>query len=500
MIEEGYDKEYAKVVVSYLGLILNRLISYNNKNCMWVSDGEFVAQIFGRQAIPMVWDYFELYPNSNASGDWNSALEWVILFLDHETFSSGSSKVVQSSATKLPYQDNYFDAVFTDPPYYDNVNYAELSDFFYVWLKRTIGDLYPDLFSTPLVPKSEEIVSNPIRHGSAEKAKQFFENMLTKAFKEIYRVLKPGGIAIIVYAHKTTSGWETTINALLESGLTVTSSWPISTERKSRLTAKETAALQSSIYIVTRKIQKQGIGLYPKVRRELREYLEKKLERLWQEGISGADFFIAAIGAGIEVFGKYEKVIDDEGKEVKADKLLEEIRTITANFAVKQILHDGFTGEVSPLTRFYVLWRWNFGEARVHFDEARKLAQSLGINLEKEWNKGFIRKEKGFIRVLGPKERNMEDLEDSEEMIDVLHYVLLLWEKGDKEKLLKKLSESYGTSEAFYRVVQAITQCLPNESKEKKLLEGCFPSGKKEKLMEEIKSLTSQSKLGRWVR
>ncbi len=269
---------------------------------------------------------------------------------------------------------------------------------------------------------------------------------------------------------------------------------------KARLNAKKSAALTSSIYIVARKIEKQGIGLYPKVRRELREYLDKKLERLWQEGISGADFFNAAIGAGIEVFGKYEKVIDDEGKEVKADKLLEEIRQITANFAVRQILHDGFTGEVSPLTRFYVLWRRNFGEARTHFDEARKLAQSFGINLEREWNKGFIRKEKEFIRVLGPKERNIKDLEDSDEMIDVLHYVLLLWEKGEKEKLLKKLSESYGSSEAFYRVVQAITQSLPNESKEKKLLEGCFPSGKKEKIMEELKTFESQSKLGEWVK
>jgi len=501
MIEEGYEKEYSKVVMSYLALGIDKLVETSSVLCRWKPDTvQVIPALSGRQALPMIWDYFELNTISAISRGWINTVDVLLDSFRIIGEMNNFAKVIQSSATSLPYPDNYFDAVFTDPPYYDNINYAELSDFFYVWLKRSIGDLYPDLFSTPLVPKSEEIVSNPIRQGSAEKAKQFFEEIIARSFKETYRVLKPNGIAVVVYAHKTTAGWETTINALLQSGLTVTSSWPISTEMKSRLLAKETAALQSSIYIVARKIQKQGIGLYPKVRRELREYLEKKLEKLWQEGISGADFFIAAIGAGIEVFGKYEKVIDDEGKEVKADKLLEEIRQITANFAVKQILHDGFAGEVSPLTRFYVLWRWNFGEAKVHFDEARKLAQSFGINLEKEWNKGFIRKEKEFIRVLGPKERNIKDLEDSEELIDVLHYVLLLWEKGDKEKLLKKLSESYGSSEAFYRVVQAITQCLPNESKEKKLLEGCFPSGKKEKLMEEIRSLTSQSKLGRWVK
>ncbi len=147
-------------------------------------------------------------------------------------------EVIQASATKLPYPDNYFDAVFTDPPYYDNINYAELSDFFYVWLKRCVGDLYPELFMTPLVPKTKEIVSNPVRHGSNEKAKIFFESMLKKSFKEISRVLKPNGIATIVYTHKSTSGWETLINSLLESNLVVTASWPIDTEMKSRLLAK----------------------------------------------------------------------------------------------------------------------------------------------------------------------------------------------------------------------------------------------------------------------
>ncbi|MEM5777622.1 MAG: DUF1156 domain-containing protein [Candidatus Aenigmatarchaeota archaeon] len=499
MLEEGYEEEYVRAVGSYLGLGIDRLASYDTSFQSWHNGRELPSMIFGRQAIPFIYDYTETNPIGISFG-WKSNFDWINLFLENNLYIKEKTIVTQSSATSLPYPDNFFDAVFTDPPYYDNINYAELSDFFYVWLKRSIGDLYQDLFMTPLTPKSEEIVSNPIRHGDSEKAKKFFEDMIKKAFQEIYRVLKPNGVAVIVYAHKTTAGWETIINALLESGLTITASWPISTEMKSRLLAKETAALQSSIYIVARKIQKKGIGLYPKVRRELRDYLDKKLERLWQEGISGADFFIAAIGAGIEVFGKYEKVIDDEGKEVKADKLLEEIREITANFAVRQILHDGFTGEVSPLTRFYVLWRWNFGEAKVHFDEAKKLAQSFGINLEREWNKGFIIKEKEFIRVLGPKERDIKDLEKSEEMIDVLHYILLLWEKGDKEKLLKRLSETYGNNEAFYRVVQAITQCLPNESKEKKLLEGCFPSGKKERLMDEIKNFKTKSNLGGWIK
>jgi adenine-specific DNA methylase len=394
--------------------------------------------------------------------------------------------VSQSSATSLPYPDNYFDAVFTDPPYYDNVNYAELSDFFYVWLKRSIGDLYPDLFSTPLTPKSKEIVANPVRQGNQESAKRFFEEMLKKSFQEIYRVLKPNGICTIVYAHQSTAGWETLINSLLDSGLVPTASWPIDTEMKERLNAHETASLASSIYIVCRKIKIEETGWFNEVKEEIKKHIFQKLDRLWSEGISGADFFIAGIGSAIEIFGKYKKVMDYEGNIIRADKLLEYVREIVTDYAVRQILHNGIAGELSPLTRFYILFRWTFGESKVEFDEARKLAQSTGIDLAREWNKRFILKEKEFIRVLGPSDRNIKDIKDSSELIDVLHYVLLLWKEGRRDEMKKVLNDSgFGSKDAFYRVAQAISETLPNDSKEKKLLDG-FLSGK-ERLLSEIK-------------
>jgi adenine-specific DNA methylase len=133
-------------------------------------------------------------------------------------------QVKQGSATELPYPDNFFDAVVTDPPYYDNVPYADLSDFFYVWLKRTVGDLYPDLFATPLTPKSQEMVADASKAGGMEEARRRFEEMLTQSFREIHRVLKPDGIAVIVFAHKTTAAWETIIRALLDAGLYMTAS------------------------------------------------------------------------------------------------------------------------------------------------------------------------------------------------------------------------------------------------------------------------------------
>jgi adenine-specific DNA methylase len=179
-------------------------------------------------------------------------------------------KVFQSSATELPYPDNYFDAVFTDPPYYDNVPYSYLSDFFYVWLKRTVGDLYPELFSTPLTPKSKEIVAYT-NDRTWEEAKTLFEENLKKSFQEIYRVLKPNGITSIVYTHKSTSGWETLINSLLDSGLVITASWPIHTEMQARLRARESAALASSIYFVARKTERKDTGWLNEVKEEIKK-------------------------------------------------------------------------------------------------------------------------------------------------------------------------------------------------------------------------------------
>nr|HDO80840.1 DUF1156 domain-containing protein [Candidatus Bathyarchaeota archaeon] len=406
MINEGYDGEYARAVVTYLGLTLTKLSARFCRLSVWHSGSEAADKTLAQSAMPMRWEYPEINiiegeTANSFIGTVNQILE-VVNFLVNVNYHAPSN---QSSATELPYPDNHFDAVFTDPPYYDNVPYSYLSDFFYVWLKRALGDLYPELFSTPLTPKSKEIVAYT-NNRTWEKAKEYFENMLSQSFKEIHRILKPNGIAVIVYAHKTTSGWETLINSLLNSGLVITASWPINTEMKARLRAKESAALASSIYIVARKMERQPTGWFNEVKEELKNHLYQKLDRLWKEGISGADFFIAAIGSAIEVFGKYEKVMDYEGNIIRADKLFEYVREIVTDYTVRQILHDGIAAELSPLTRFYLLYRWSYQNVKVHFDEARKLAQSVGIDLEKEWNKnrGFIIKEKEYIYILGPHE------------------------------------------------------------------------------------------------
>ncbi len=493
MLEEDADDEYAKTLTSYLGLGLDRLAVHLNSLVRWRSDAISFERSFDRQTLGMVWDYGEVNPFSDSRGHWD--LEAMLKTIKNISNNFTSATVTQSSTTSLSQSENFFDAVLTDPPYYDNVPYSYLSDFFYVWLKRTLGHLYPDLFSTPLTPKNNEIVAYSNIEEGFETGKHFFEDMLKKSFQEIYRVLKPGGIAVIVYAHKSTKGWETLINSLLDSGLVMTGAWPLHTEMGSRLNANETASLASSIYIVARKMQRQPTGFYNEVQEELKQHLNHKLERLWQEGIGGADFFIAAIGSAIEVFGKYEKVMDYEGTIIRADRLLEDVRRIATDYAVRQILHNGFSGEISDLTRFYVLYRWNYGEVKVQFDEARKLAQSCGIDLVVEWNRsGFISKEKEFIRVLGPQDRKLEELEGSSKLIDVLHRVLLLWEKSKRSEMVSLLQESgFGRSEAFYRVAQAVSESLTLESKEKKLLDG-FLAGR-ERLKKEVKKEQVQRRL-----
>lgn len=496
--DNSINLEFKKSVITYLALALDMMAAFCNSFARWENTSQIIKHLFGRQALGMLWDYVELNPFSNSTGSWMGGWDYYVPVIEHLSQISKNEKIISptnSSATNLELPDNFLDAVLTDPPYYDNVPYSHLSDFFYVWLKRTLGNVFPELFSTPLSPKAGEIVAYTLANGGFDAGKVFFEENLKKSFQEIHRVLKPNGIATIVYAHKSTEGWETVINALLDSNLVVTSAWPLNTEMRSRLVASETAALASSIYIIARKTSRQATGFYNDVRQELQKHLDAKLHRLWEEGIGGGDFFIAAIGSAIEVFGKYEQVMDYEGNIVRADRLLEEVRSIATNYAVKQILHNGFAAEITPMARFYVLWRWNYGEALVPFDEANKLAHSCGLDLSLQFSKnGFIKKEREFVRALGPQGRKLDDLDDPRDMIDVMHKALLLWEKGQRGEMVKSLADrDFGRSEAFYRVAQAISETLPLESKEKKLLDG-FLAGR-ERVQEEVEKEAEQGRL-----
>ena len=474
ILQEGYDEDYAKAIATYLAIISDRLADKNANLVLWDNTHEKIEHVFLRQALPITWDYIELNIFTNVGLP--NMQEWVLKIIDHCSNSNVfPATTTQSSATNLPYPDNYFDAIITDPPYYDSIPYSYLSDFFYVWLSRTIGEYYPELFATPLTPKSDEAVAYS-HNGGAEAGKQYFEEKIGQAFQEISRTLKPSGIAVIVFAHKSTDAWETIINALSKANLYLTASIPIHSEMKVRMRAKKSAALASSIYMVCRKRTSAETAYFEEIETEIQEKIQERLEHFWSQGISGSDFFISAIGPALEIVGKYATVETYAGETIAAATLLEFIRKTVSEYALTKILKNPQElGGIDPQTRFYLLWRWTFGNSKVIFDEGRKLASACGIEITEYWNKGFIKKDKEFITVLSPKDRDKKfiDQEKLENMIDILHQMLLLWEKNNREKITELLTNTGQlNNNAFWQVAQSISEVLPDGDKEKQMLQG----------------------------
>lgn len=473
---EGLDVEgLAKAVAGYMAIVLNRQADYCNRLTTWHNTGEKLNHLFGRQAIPMSWDYVELNPNSGSGGDWTSHLDWVLRYIGgNPSISDVQSQAQNASATSLPFSDDSLDAILTDPPYYNSVPYADLSDFFYVWLKRSVGEVFPDLFATPLAPKPEEIceMAGWDSRRYAHKDQAFFEKRIGKAFSEIYRVLRPGGIAVIVYAHKTTEGWETMLNALVQAGLVVTGSWPMHTEMAARLRAAASAALASSIYMVCRKVAREPLGFWNELQPQIRARVEEKLNQFWAAGIAGGDFFISAIGPGMEAYSRYARVETYAGEPVGVEMLLQFIRAVAAEFLIKRLLRGASGGNVDPEAQFYLVYRWTYLDNAVPFDDARKIASAEGVDLEQLWAKGgFVKKSGANVSVLGPRQRG--EIARVENMVDGLHRACQLWEKGQKAELAQHLAETgYGQDGAFWQFAQAIAESLLEGNKEKQLLEG----------------------------
>lgn len=481
--------------------------------------------VFGRQALPIIWDYAEANPFGGGTRDWDSALDWILRVIKRETWNGSLSSICyQGSATRIATDDQQFSAVITDPPYYDAVPYSDLSDFFYVWLKRTVGELYPDIFSTPLTPKGPEIVQLAERNPNySHKTKEFFEAEMTKAFWEMKRVLKPDGICVVVFAHKTTTAWETLIAGLLKAGLSVTASWPLHTEMKTRLRARDSAALASSVFLICRKRSTEaGVSSWKEVQADLEKRVKERLEFFLSQGIRGADAFLSAIGPAMEVFGRYEGVEKITGDPVTVGDFLDKVREVVSHHALATVLEGQSMGDVDPVTAFYVLWRWTYdarsdeitkpvqidmeddelddeedlgedvvaeprasygkgSKIKVPFDEALKLARAVGAEIDLLMARsGILQKEKEYVRLLGPEDRKrMDRLGEPKAdgapppLIDLLHRAVNLWSDGGSEMLKQFMEQAgLGEREAFWQVAQALSNLLPLTSKEKQLIDG----------------------------
>jgi len=386
---------------------------------------------------------------------------------------------MRGSATEPHLASGSLDAVVTDPPYYDNVPYADISDYFYVWLKRAVGDLYPEHFATTCTPKKTEAIADAGRHsGDWDRAKSSYEAMMQGAFARVYESLKPGGLIAIVYAHKTTLGWATLVDALRRAGFTVSEAWPLDTEKPGRLRAQESAALATSIFLVARKrAEGAGTGSYDSdVQPQLHEIIRERVSTLWTQGISGADLVISCVGAGLRAFTRYERVEYANGEEVPAERFLAEVETVVLETILHRLSKEvGGNGSrqtslagVDPATRFYILWRYTYRWTELDAGEAIVFANGTHVELDgpgslSYGSRALIEKKKGKYRLLDFTDRGEDEklgLPDAQAgtpapLIDALHRTLWLMENRPRA-LAEFLRESGVNREQMRLVAQAL--------------------------------------------
>ncbi len=473
ILRQTHDPDFAKAVATYLAMAVDSVANFNSVITSWIPQRELLRSTFAGHHLHMVWDYSETNPLAVTSGALSEGLETAVRYLTRESRIPQAGCAHLGSAAALPFPDKHFDAVVIDPPYADNVPYADLSDFFYVWLRRTVGDLYPEAFGTPLVPKDEEAVVNPARFGGGKKGEQIaqahYRRLMQKSFEEIYRVLKPEGMAVVMFTHRSTEAWESLIRSLLDAGLYPTASWPVHTEMEASTHQRGKGAIQSTILMACRRRpENAGVGWYAQVRAELEEVIPERLREFWQAGIRGADFFISSIGPAVGVFGKYRKVMRPDGREVTVSDLLDEARALVTRFALEQL---GLATLDAP-TRFYVLYRWAYGGGELAFDEANKLAKSTGAELDALQAEDRLIARRGqtvrlpiFVERLAENGRHFQKvLEDGKanqlNEVDWLHLALWFWQKGETEMLAEFL-RLVGVSDGehpFWRTAQAVLE------------------------------------------
>jgi putative DNA methylase len=430
---------------------LSRFTDISNALCRWENTKTQVRNLFTRQALPMIWDFAEPSLFGEQAGDYTVTLGTMIRVMESipANLRTGQTQLADASESQLPAEST--GCWFTDPPYYDAIPYSDLSDFFFVWLKRVLPNhpLLRDPFdlNNPLTPKQREAVQDETKKvNSRVKDRAFFEEKMAAAFAEGRRVLKEDGVGCVVFAHKTTEGWEALLSGMIRGGWVITASWPIVTESGTRLRAKDSAALSTSVHLVCRPRTERRTGDWSEVLRELPNRVRDWIDRLQSEGVRGADLVFACIGPALEIFSRYSRVETAEGREVKLPEFLEKVWEVVGRTALEQILgtaegrsRNDATGVLEEDSRLTALFLWTLqstNQARTNggvgdnsedeedeeddeedaatkgktkgftliFDVARRFAQPLGIHLE-DWENRIIQTQKGVVRLLSIAER-----------------------------------------------------------------------------------------------
>ena len=439
----------AEQLRALLAIALDRTADGSASVSSWLASGEEVKHVFARQALPIIWDFGESNYVAEASRSWASAISSVAKVLELASWKLTSGQVQLSDATDHPLPDQSAGIWFTDPPYYDAIPYADLSDFFLVWLKRTLPGHSllrdPSDPTNPLSPKTAEAVQDETKQVDGRpKDREWFEETMAKAFAEGRRVLRQDGIGSVVFAHKTTEGWEALLVGMIRGGWTITGSWPIATEMGARLRARDSAALATSVHLICRpRPEDAPVGDWADILRELPRRVGDWMERLQGEGVRGADLVFACIGPALEIFSRYTKVETADGREVTLAEYLEKVWEVVGRSALEQVLgtaeataRNGAAGAVEEDARLTALFLWTLqstagktadaardedegptdeddeeGSSRgtakgftLVFDVVRRFAQPLGIDLD-TWKGRVIETKKGIVRLLPIAER-----------------------------------------------------------------------------------------------
>jgi len=465
--------EYDKSISLYLSFIIDKCSDYWSSLCGWINTIGAMRNTFARQAIPMVWDYAEANPFSNSTGNWMAMTNWVVKAVQGLP-ANGSAFTAQEDAQKQTIST--YKVVSTDPPYYDNISYSDLSDYFYVWLRRTQRDSYISLFSTLTTPKNDELIAVQQRHGTRKKAEEFFLSGMTSVMKRLSRSTHPCFPITIYYAFKQSrnddynvtvnTGWETFLEAIMHSGLVICGTWPMRTEFGNRPVSDRRNALASSVVLVCK--GRRGHERSTTRRAflsELRQVLPNAIKLIHTSNISPTDFAQTILGPGMEVFSQYSSVLDADGSTMSVGQAI-----ALTNQIVDEIYLD-YEGSYDSITRWAIAWFDQFSFSEGDFGVAEILSKAKSTSVSRIASRGLITSGKGIVRLLKPQElaANIETFYDNATSWEALHHVIRALEfGGEKEasevvKLLGgRVEESrelayrlYSISEKKNRAIQA---------------------------------------------
>lgn len=481
----GYIPEWIEAINGYLTCTFDRISVQNSNIVYWLTDSEKVGHTFIRYALPITWDFSEAVILNEVPGSYQFCLDRVLSCIETvlraQTAGASNCVILCQSATNPINQK--VDAIITDPPYYDAIPYADLSDFFYVWIRRTFGTQFSDSLSEPLTPKIDELVQHAGRfEGDNDAAKRFYEKGMAESFQNAHEALSDDGRIVIVFAHKEPDAWETLVKAMIESGLVVTASLPIDTEQGKRMRSQGSAALATSLWMVCRKrpanLKK---GRYSEIKRDMQKRIIERLRYFWDVGIRGPDFVWAAIGPALESYSSYKEVRRIDKQVFTVTEFLTEVRRIVTDFALGKILHGTSTEALDEWTRYYLMHKDYFGTEDAPVGECILLAQGYGVSLDdlRAAQVGILKKARSSngLRLLGHTERTSDRVgyvhtSGRIPMIDLIHRVMKLWSVGESAWINAYFHE-HGLQEnpLFKAVLQALIETSPQGSSERSLLE-----------------------------